>query len=218
MASEEASRSGTESLASPDMQRLLAAVRQAIENRVALLIEYEDEACGRSLLGCLRQHFGGDSAWIELDCANTAVRMTHVLGCLERPAFAPGGSAQEVVCLGDVHKLTPAEQARLVAALQKGLAPDGRSLGRALLATSRGKLKRQLMRRTFRSDLYYRLSENVFVLQGRPRCTDTGGTDLDSITRHAIEAALAAASGNVSAAARRLGISRSTLYRRLRHG
>ncbi len=43
-----------------------------------------------------------------------------------------------------------------------------------------------------------------------------GPVDLHAITRQAIEAALRAHGGNVSAAARVLGISRSTLYRRLR--
>lgn len=42
-----------------------------------------------------------------------------------------------------------------------------------------------------------------------------GTADLDAMTRQAIDAALRAHGGNVSAAARRLGISRSTLYRRL---
>ncbi|MBK9021136.1 MAG: sigma-54-dependent Fis family transcriptional regulator [Sulfuritalea sp.] len=42
-------------------------------------------------------------------------------------------------------------------------------------------------------------------------------TNLDDLTMHAIRDALARADGNMSAAARELGISRSTLYRKLQH-
>ncbi|MBS0432472.1 MAG: sigma-54-dependent Fis family transcriptional regulator [Proteobacteria bacterium] len=54
----------------------------------------------------------------------------------------------------------------------------------------------------------------------RPHSTATTATanlagDLHSIELHAIDEAIAACSGNVAAAARRLGVSRSTIYRRL---
>ena len=42
----------------------------------------------------------------------------------------------------------------------------------------------------------------------------SGAADLEALTREAMQAALVAAGGNVAAAARRLGINRSTLYRR----
>ncbi|MEZ4450414.1 MAG: sigma 54-interacting transcriptional regulator [Nannocystaceae bacterium] len=44
----------------------------------------------------------------------------------------------------------------------------------------------------------------------------TGGASLEAIEARAVEAAVEAAGGNLSAAARSLGIARSTLYRRLR--
>ena len=43
----------------------------------------------------------------------------------------------------------------------------------------------------------------------------TGATSLDEIGRQAAQRALTAAGGNVSLAARQLGISRNTLYRKL---
>jgi two-component system NtrC family response regulator len=47
----------------------------------------------------------------------------------------------------------------------------------------------------------------------------TGGMTLDEVERHMIEMALADHTGNISAAARALGLSRAALYRRLeRHG
>jgi len=45
--------------------------------------------------------------------------------------------------------------------------------------------------------------------------TATAATSLDEIGRQAAQRALAAAGGNVSLAARQLGISRNTLYRKL---
>ncbi|MCB9569551.1 MAG: helix-turn-helix domain-containing protein [Myxococcales bacterium] len=42
------------------------------------------------------------------------------------------------------------------------------------------------------------------------------GASLEAIEARAVEAAVEAAGGNLSAAARSLGIARSTLYRRLR--
>jgi len=44
---------------------------------------------------------------------------------------------------------------------------------------------------------------------------DRDVANLDALERQAMQAALDACAGNVSAAARRLGVSRSTLYRRL---
>ena len=49
-------------------------------------------------------------------------------------------------------------------------------------------------------------------LSGVPSSRDTGGENLD---RHAVEAAIARADGNVSRAAAELGLSRQALYRRL---
>ncbi|MFZ5510554.1 MAG: sigma-54-dependent Fis family transcriptional regulator [Pseudomonadota bacterium] len=60
------------------------------------------------------------------------------------------------------------------------------------------------------------LSEE-FLAEGRAAAKPDGeSADLATITRQAIVAALQGHGGNVSAAARSLGISRSTLYRRLR--
>jgi transcriptional regulator of acetoin/glycerol metabolism len=46
---------------------------------------------------------------------------------------------------------------------------------------------------------------------------DNPATNLDDLTMQAIRDALARGKGNMSAAARELGISRSTLYRKLQH-
>ncbi|MGJ7542327.1 sigma-54-dependent Fis family transcriptional regulator [Variovorax sp. LT1R16] len=51
---------------------------------------------------------------------------------------------------------------------------------------------------------------------GRPRLDVNEATDLRSRALHTIEQAMQAGAGNVSEAARRLGISRNTLYRKLR--
>ncbi|MEZ5608308.1 MAG: sigma-54-dependent Fis family transcriptional regulator [Burkholderiaceae bacterium] len=55
---------------------------------------------------------------------------------------------------------------------------------------------------------------------GPPRCADAGldasGNRLKALARQALHAALDECQGNVSAAAKRLGISRQTIYRRLR--
>ena len=45
---------------------------------------------------------------------------------------------------------------------------------------------------------------------------DAGGGDLESTTLNLIQRALEQHAGNVSAAARQLGISRNTLYRKLK--
>jgi transcriptional regulator of acetoin/glycerol metabolism len=49
-----------------------------------------------------------------------------------------------------------------------------------------------------------------------PAAAATGGS-LHAIEREVLERTLGACGGNASAAARRLGIGRSTIYRRLRH-
>jgi transcriptional regulator of acetoin/glycerol metabolism len=48
-----------------------------------------------------------------------------------------------------------------------------------------------------------------------PTHLDRDVASLDTVERDAMQAALHACAGNVSEAARRLGVSRSTLYRRL---
>lgn len=207
-AAESETRVGTHSI--------LSAARQAVESGEPLLIEYEDEASGALIAECLRQGLETRAMWFEMDCESVTVRLAHVLNRLERRSPAQSGSGEEVFFLGNVHKLGPDEQTRLVAALQKGSMPNGRNCNRVLIATCRGKLRWHVMRGTFRSDLYYRLAGKTLVLEEGPRCAETNGLDLDSITRRAIEAALRAEGGNVSAAARRLGISRGTLYRRLK--
>ena len=53
------------------------------------------------------------------------------------------------------------------------------------------------------------------VAHTQPALAPAHGRSLDEITHEAIVTAMNAAAGNVSAAARRLGISRNTLYRRL---
>ena len=51
-----------------------------------------------------------------------------------------------------------------------------------------------------------------------PSCTDHDGT-LDALERHAIASTLARFNGNISHAAKTLGISRAALYRKLgKHG
>lgn len=53
---------------------------------------------------------------------------------------------------------------------------------------------------------------------GTKTATDAGATSLQALSQQAIAQALAQHQGNVSAAARQLGISRQTLYRRLQGG
>lgn len=199
-----------------DARQLLSAAQDAAGLGVPLLIEYEDGASGSAIAACLRQRLSQAARWVELDCENAAPRLAQVLDGLMRRPVTENGPFEEVFFLGNVHKLGPAEQTKLVAALQQGSMPNGHAYGRLLIATCEGKLKRHVQRRTFRSDLYYRLAGKILVLEGPARCAETGGLDLDSITRQAIEAALRASGGNISAAARKLGIGRSTLYRRLR--
>ncbi len=198
-------------------RKLVAAAQAAIANRIPLLVEYEDAAVGETLAACLKPHVEGDAVWIEYDCGDAdAERFERLMGCLMRRSAPDAGQSSEIVFLGNAHRLGPVEQARLVCALQSGLSPYGRGYHRALVASCRGKLKKQVASQAFRSDLYYRLSGKTVYLPERTRCSETAGADLDSITRQAIEAALEAEDGNISAAARRLGIGRSTLYRRLR--
>lgn len=215
-------RPGTGTLSPPGNARqsenaILSVARQAIPSRTPLLIEYEDAAAGESVSECLRQHIAGNVAWHELDCGNPDVEHLETLlnRLMQRPP-ADAAQAAEVVFLCNVHKLGHVQQARLVSALQAGSPPHGRGFYRALIASCHGKLKKYVARKAFRGDLYYRLSSQIVSLPGRVPCSEVAGADLDSITRLAIEAALDAAGGNISAAARRLGISRSTLYRRLR--
>jgi transcriptional regulator of acetoin/glycerol metabolism len=199
------------------LQALLPLVEQAVSSRNPLLIEYEDKAVGPDVQSCLRQYLARDAVWVELDCGNpSAGQFEAILDRLAGRSSANDGGAMEIAYLGDVHKLDQVQQARLVSSLQQALRPHCQELPLALIASSCGKLKKHMARGNFRADLYYRLSGQVVALNGRePRCSPSSD-DLDSITRQAIEAALEAAGGNVSAASRRLGISRSTLYRHLR--
>lgn len=205
----------TESL----VRALLPLAEEAVASRTPLLIEYADEASGRAAQACLRRHVGKDAAWIDFDCVLApAEEFEAVLGRLAGGGPEGSRSQAEILFLGDIHKLDRARQARLVSSLQQSLRPTCRELPLALIASSRGKLKKHVARGDFRADLYYRLAARVLELHGRdPQCGPTSG-DLHSITRQAIESTLAEEGGNVSAAARRLGISRSTLYRRLREG
>lgn len=198
---------------------LARVAREAVASRLPLLIEYETETAGRTLAECLRRHVAREAAWLELDCERLeaeryAVFLDSLLGRARHSEEARPG----IVFLGNVHKLDLARQARLVSVLQACLPTHLRELPLSLIASSRGKLKRLVARREFRSDLYYRLTARILALPERmPPCGQSAAGDLDSIARHAIETALAEENGNVSAASRRLGISRSTLYRRLRH-
>lgn len=199
------------------IQALFPLAKEAISSRIPLLIEYEDEATGATARECLRRHVGRDALWHEFDCAHaTAGQLEPILNRLAGSPPENGGKMSEIVYLDNVHKLDRVLQARLVSSLQPALRPHYRELPLALIASSRGKLKKHVAQGAFRADLYYRLSGRVVPLNGRaPPCNPPSG-DLDSITRQAIETTLAEENGNVSAAARRLGISRSTLYRRLR--
>jgi len=196
---------------------LVPTARLAVSGGVPLLIEYDDVAAGASLARCFRRQIGGDAACIEFDCARLSDGAYEAfLGALACRTPQDGARVPEVVFLWNVHELNSAGQARLVSALQAALPPQGRNLPFALISSSHGRLKTHVGRRAFRDDLAYRLCGRIVALPGRERYCEADGTDLDSITRQAIEAALDAAAGNVSAAARRLGISRSTLYRRLK--
>lgn len=213
---EDADRDGMSSSAPPHEQTLIAMAQQAIANRIPLLIEYEDASADGALAECLRRQIASDCTWIEFDCGNAATdRFESLLNDLVRRPPMLENHVAEVVFLVNVHKLGCAEQSRLIAALQAGLPPHGHEVSRTLIATVRGKLRKYVARKEFRSDLYYRLSGQILAMPRHGQGKKTAGDDLDSITRQAIETALAAAGGNISAAARRLGISRSTLYRRL---
>lgn len=200
-------------------QAFLPLAEEAVSSRTPLLVEYADEASGQAAQACLRRHVGRDAVWIDFDCAHApAGEFEAILSRLAGSAPERGEAAAEILFLGDIHQLDQTRQARLVSSLQQSLRPPCRELPLALIASSHGKLKKRVARGDFRADLYYRLAARVLELHGRdPQCGPTSG-DLHSITRQAIESTLAEEGGNVSAAARRLGISRSTLYRRLRGG
>jgi len=56
------------------------------------------------------------------------------------------------------------------------------------------------------------------VAAARPEPADLPPADLDALTLQAVRTALRRHEGNVAAAARELGISRTTLYRKLKAG
>ncbi len=199
------------------LQAFLPLAEEAVCSRTPLLIEYSGETSGQTAQDCLRRHIGKNAVWVDFDCAHApAGEFEAILSRLAGVSPKRGGPDAEILFLGDIHKLDQTLQARLVSSLQQSQRPPCRELPLALIASSRGKLKKHVARGDFRADLYYRLAGQVLELHGRdPRCGPPSG-DLHSITRQAIESTLAEEDGNVSAAARRLGISRSTLYRRLR--
>jgi transcriptional regulator of acetoin/glycerol metabolism len=199
------------------LEALLAATREAVSRRMPLLVEYRDASAGSTLAAYLRQLFGRDHVWLEADCANPdTARLDDFLARLGRRQCPSPATAAPVVFLGNVHKLDQVHQAKLLATLHMAMPAHGGELPFALIASCQGKLHGQTGRKAFRRDLYERLSVMKIALPEPAQYLGQDGSDLDSITRQAIESALACTGGNISAAARRLGISRSTLYRRLR--
>jgi transcriptional regulator of acetoin/glycerol metabolism len=215
-ASESGSRADAPKMAAR-LESFLPVVQEAVSSRTPLLVEYGNGAAGPALGACLRRHVGADAVWLEFDCADAAEsRFETILGRLAGKPWEGDGPAPDIVYLGDVHRLDRDLQARLVSSLQQALRPHCRELPVALIASSHGKLRRHIDRGNFRADLYYRIAVRLVAVNERESPCGPPAGDLHSITRQAIEAALAEEDGNVSAAARRLGIGRSTLYRRLR--
>lgn len=187
---------------------LAAVLRQALARRLPLLVEHGEETSTTALAAALRREAAGEAPWLEFDCSRPAALDAFLEGAPHGPAGPAAGGG--VVFLANVQALDATRQSRLLAVL---LAARPRKLPFALLCSCRGRLEALVAQGAFRHDLGRRLGARRFVL--RLEKEGTTGEDLATITRQAIGAALAATGGNVSAAARRLGISRSTLYRRL---
>lgn len=119
-----------------------------------------------------------------------------------------------VAAVGDAARLIEAANFRhAFAGARILLAPDGGST--ALLAVDRDDLVVGATRAARRAHAI----TDQRLADGLPAETlfnpDSGDDDLRSAERAAVQRALARADGNVSAAARRLGISRATLHRKL---
>jgi transcriptional regulator of acetoin/glycerol metabolism len=197
------------------------ALRQLAEQSVLrctpLLLQGENAAAMAAFAESLRQRMPANSGWLEIDCNCAAdEQFEELLRRIMRRSPLDAHDAIDVFFLSDVGRLSLLRQSRLVIALQTGLQPNGAEHCRAIIATSNGKLKGQVVRKAFREDLYFRLSGRVITLPRGERVASETSGDLEAITRQAIEATLDAQGGNISATARRLGISRSTLYRHLR--
>lgn len=203
--------------AEPEFQTLRQLAGQAVSRCTPLLLQGENPAAMAAFAEWLRQRMPQNSGWFEIDCNDaTDEQFEELLRRIMRRPPLDAHDAIGVFFLGDVDCLNLIRQSRLVVALQTGLQPNGSERCRAIIATARGKLKGHVVRKAFREDLYYRLSGQIITLPRQERMASETNGDLETITRQAIEAALDAHCGNISAAARRLGISRSTLYRRLR--
>lgn len=211
-----------EQSASHSAESEFLALRQLAEQTVSrctpLLLQGENVAAMTAFVEWLRQRMPASSGWFEIDCnCATDKQFEELLRRIMRRSPLDAHDAIGVFFLSNVDRLSLVRQSRLVIALQSGLQPNGAERCRAIIAaTARGKLKGHVVRKAFREDLYYRLSGRIITLSRRERMASDASGDLETITRQAIEAALNAQGGNISAAARRLGISRSTLYRRLR--
>lgn len=205
------------SSAETEFPALRQLAEQAVLRCTPLLMQGENATAMAAFTEWLRQRMPASSGWFDFDCNGaTDEQFEELLRTIMRRSPLDPHDAIGVFFLGDVDCLSLARQSRLVVALQTGLQPNGIERCRAIIATARGKLKGHVVRKAFREDLYYRLSGQIITLPRRERMATESSGDLESITRQAIEAALDAQGGNISATARRLGISRSTLYRRLR--
>lgn len=203
--------------AEPGFPALRQLAEQAVSRCTPLLLQGENAAALAAFAESLRQRMPANSGWFGIDCnCATDEQFDELLRKIMRQPPLDDRDAANVFFLGDVGRLNLVRQSRLVIALQTGLKPNGAEHCRAIIATSSGKLKGQVVRKAFREDLYYRLSSRVITLPRGERVASETSGNLEAITRQAIEAALDAQGGNISATARRLGISRSTLYRRLR--
>lgn len=204
--------------AEPELLALRQLAEMAVSRCTPLLLQGENATAMAAFAEWLRQRLPASAGWFEFDChCATDEQFEELLRRIMRQSPLDAHDAIDVFFLSDIDRLSLARQSRLIIALQTGLQPNGAERCRAIIATTRGKLKGHVVRKAFREDLYYRLSGRIITLPRREQriASETSG-DLETITRQAIEAALDEQGGNISAAARRLGISRSTLYRRLR--
>lgn len=223
------------------LEPLLSEIDRVAEGDRAVLIcggpAAEREAVARAIHACSGRAAG---LFAVVRCAGQdPVRQAGEL-------FGPDGRGQVAGCDGgtlyleDVEGLAPPVQERLEAALQLAARarigavaePDFR-----LLASTAADLPAHVRRGAFRADLYMRLAAAELALpqrserpEGAAQTATPGGRAqgalpvgeslrLVDLERDAILAALERAAGSRTEASRELGISRATLYRKLKeHG